>query len=64
MDADPAPRWQRPFSLPDGQNPDGGLKEIEAPNVDRDIQVSKDFAGRVFAQRKSHKWFNVPAKAT
>jgi hypothetical protein len=40
-----------------------GLKEIEAPNVDRDIQVSREFAGRVFAAAESHKWFNTPCES-
>lgn len=45
-----------------GRTPKGGLKEIEAPNIDRDIQVSKEFAGRVFAAAQSHKWFNWPCE--
>ncbi len=40
-----------------------GLKEIEAPNVDRDIQVSKEFAGSVFAEAQSHNWFNTPCES-
>ena len=38
-------------------------KVIEAPNVDRDIQVSKDFAARVFETAESHKWFNEPCES-
>lgn len=41
-----------------GEIPDGGLKEIEVPSVDRDIQVSKQFAGRVFDAAWRHNWFN------
>ena len=43
--------------------PKAGLKEIEAPSVDRDIQLSNEFAGRVFAAAKSHKDFNVPCES-
>jgi len=41
-----------------GNSPDGGWKEIQAPNVDRDVEVSKDFAQRVFQVAAQHKWFN------
>lgn len=46
-----------------GSTPKAGLKEIEAPNIDRDIQLSKEFAGRVFAAAQSHKWFNVSCES-
>jgi len=46
-----------------GATPKAELKEIEAPNVDRDIQVSREFAGRVFAAAQSHKWFNAPCES-
>jgi len=46
-----------------GSTPKAGLKEIEAPNVDRDIQVSKEYAGRVFAAAQSRKWFNLPCES-
>jgi len=46
-----------------GKTPKAGLKEIEAPNVDRDIQVSKEFAGRVFAAAQIRKWFNLPCES-
>jgi hypothetical protein len=39
-----------------------GMKLIEAPSVDRDIQLSKEFAGRVFDAAEHHKWFNVPCE--
>ncbi len=43
--------------------PKTAVKVIEAPNVDRDIQVSKDFAGRAFDTAKRHKWFNAPCES-
>ena len=46
-----------------GSTPRAGMKEIEAPNVDRDIQLSKDFAGRVFAAAQSHKWFDLSCES-
>lgn len=36
-----------------------GMQTAEAPNVDRDIQVSGAFAGRVFAVASHHKWFST-----
>ncbi len=42
-----------------GKVPPDGLKEIEAPNLDRDIQVSEQFATRVFNTAQRHNWFNV-----
>lgn len=41
-----------------GKVPDGGLKEIEVPSIDRDIRVTPQFAGRVFEAARRHKWFN------
>jgi hypothetical protein len=38
--------------------PASALKEIEAPSLDRDIQVSPQFAGQVFSAAKRHDWFN------
>ena len=35
---------------------------IEAPSVDRDVQLSKDFAGRAFDAAEHHQWFNVPCE--
>jgi hypothetical protein len=40
------------------KTPPGGLKEIEAPSLDQDIQVSPQFAGRVFNVAQTHNWFN------
>ena len=34
------------------------LHEMGAPGVDRDIQVSAEFAGRVFLAAQQHNWFN------
>jgi hypothetical protein len=41
------------------KTPHAGMKVIETPSVDRDIQLSKDFAGRVFDTAEHHQWFNV-----
>jgi hypothetical protein len=40
------------------QSPEGEQKVIEVPRVDRDIQVSKDFAKQAFDAAKHHHWFN------
>jgi hypothetical protein len=34
------------------------LRLIEAPNIDRDVQVSQKFAERVFQIARRHKWFD------
>jgi hypothetical protein len=41
-----------------GTEPQGGLKEIDAPNVDRDVQLSASFATHVFEVAERHKFFN------
>jgi hypothetical protein len=46
-----------------GNVPDDGLKEIEPPRVDRDIQVSKQFAGSAFDTARRHNWFNMPCES-
>jgi hypothetical protein len=46
-----------------GRSPDGGWKEIEAPAVDRDVRVSRDFAKHVFEVAQSHRWFNVKCES-
>jgi hypothetical protein len=46
-----------------GEKPDGGWKEIETPALDRDIQVSKRFAERVFGVAQRHAWFNEPCES-
>jgi hypothetical protein len=35
------------------------LRGIQAPSVDRDVKVSGDFAGRVFASAHEHRLFNL-----
>ncbi|MGB8030938.1 MAG: hypothetical protein WCF30_14900 [Terracidiphilus sp.] len=63
------PQWTLVL-LPDGSGhfrshmgPKTGMYVIEAPNVDRDIQVSKEFAGRAFETAKRHKWFNAQCES-
>ncbi len=46
-----------------GKVPDGGLKQIETPGVDRDIRVSTQFARHVFDVAQRHKWFNQPCES-
>ncbi len=46
------------FRSPVGKAPDGGQQELGTPSVDRDIQVSTEFAGRVFDAAQRHNWFN------
>jgi len=41
-----------------GKTPPGGLKQIEAPSLDQDVQLSAQFAGHVFNVAQSHHWFN------
>jgi len=43
--------------------PTTGAKVIEVPNVDREIEVSKDFARRAFDTAKNHKWFNAQCES-
>ncbi len=43
--------------------PPGGLKEIEVPSLDQDIQVSGEFAGHVFDIAKRDNWFNLPCES-
>lgn len=40
--------------LPEGEH----LAEIDAPNVDREIQLNDEFAERVFQAAQQHNWFN------
>ena len=44
------------------KTPTAGMKVIETPSVDRDVQLSKEFAGRAFDAAKDHDWFNVPCE--
>jgi hypothetical protein len=34
-------------------------KQMEAPDVNRDVQLSAGFAGHVFEEAQRHNWFNV-----
>jgi hypothetical protein len=45
------------------KTPNAGMKVIEAPSVDRDIQLSKDFVSRVFVAADHHRWFNAPCES-
>jgi hypothetical protein len=51
------------FRSPMANTPKSAMKEIEAPGIDRDIQVSKEFAARVFDAARSHKWFSAPCES-
>jgi len=50
------------FRSQEKKTPKAGMKVIEAPSVDRDIQLSKDFAGHVIDVAEHHNWFNVPCE--
>jgi len=41
-----------------GKPPDGGLQEIDTPDLDRDVQLSPRFAAHVFAEASRHNRFN------
>ena len=46
-----------------GTPPDDASPGIVPPAVDRDVQVSAAYAGRVFAAAEHHKWFNEPCES-
>ena len=46
-----------------GSTQTAGMQTADAPNVDRDIQVSDAFAGRVFAAASHHKWFSTDCES-
>ena len=46
------------FRSQEGKPPDEATQGIVPPAVDRDIQVSAAYAGRVFAAAQRHRWFN------
>ena len=46
-----------------GNIPVKNTQAIDAPNVDRDIQLSAGFAERVFQAARDHKWFNVDCES-
>ena len=41
-----------------GKPPDAVSPQLEAPGIDRDIQLSASFAAGVFDAAERHKWFN------
>lgn len=43
--------------------PTTGTQTIDAPNVDRDVQVSAEFAERVFQAAKSHRLFRFDCES-
>jgi hypothetical protein len=46
------------FSSDRGKRPPTDAEELDVPNQDRDVQVSAEFADRVFQVAQRHKWFN------
>jgi len=46
-----------------GKPPDAASPQLEAPGIDRDIQVSAAFAAGVFDAAERHKWFNEPCES-
>ncbi|MGA2571931.1 MAG: hypothetical protein ABSF23_15560 [Terracidiphilus sp.] len=46
-----------------GRVPDGGWQKIETPGLDRDIQMSRQYAVHVFDVAQRHKWFNEPCES-
>ena len=65
MDARPARRWQRPFSLADGQDfPDDGQKEMERTRRGPRYPGERANSPEAFLmQRKRHNWFNEPCES-
>jgi hypothetical protein len=51
------------FRSQEGKPPDEATQGIVPPAVDRDIQVSAAYAGRVFAAAQRHRWFNEPCES-
>jgi hypothetical protein len=45
------------------QSKPSNQQQIEAPAVDRDVQLSAEFARRVFDAAAHNKWFNVPCES-
>jgi hypothetical protein len=41
-----------------GKPPADEMEEIDPPDLDREIQLSADFAERVFLAAQNHNWFN------
>jgi hypothetical protein len=51
------------FRSQTGKTPDPATQGIVTPAVDRDIQVSVAYAGRVFETAERHRWFNEPCES-
>jgi hypothetical protein len=41
-----------------GNPPVGELEEMDAPDLDREVQLSPDFTARIFQAAQRHNWFN------
>lgn len=46
-----------------GAKPAAERKEIEVPEVDRDIQLSPAYAQHIFAVAQQHRWFNTACES-
>jgi hypothetical protein len=46
------------FRSAHGDVPPGGLQQMDAPDVDRTVQLSAPFVARVFQTAQRHHWFN------
>ena len=46
------------FSSERGNPPATEAQQSDVPNVDRDVQVSAEFADHVFQTARQHRWFN------
>ena len=51
------------FHSQNGKTPPGGLKVIEVPSQDEDIQVSEEFASHVFGVARHSNWFNLACES-
>jgi hypothetical protein len=43
--------------------PPDGLKEIQVPSLDENVQVSRDYSSQLFDFAQHHKWFNEPCES-
>lgn len=46
-----------------GKPPVGGQEEMDTPGMDKDIEVSPEFAAHVFEEAQRHQWFSVPCES-
>jgi hypothetical protein len=46
-----------------GTPPAGGLQEIDAPDVSRDVRLSADYAAHVFEVAQRSRWFNTDCES-